>query len=254
MFPNNISPEGWNMRLKTGITGLDTMLEGGLLKNQVYIISGPPGSGRTTLGIQFLVAGAMQNEKGLYVALTDSPTNIIKHMSRYSFNLVNYVKAKQIYFMDGTQELFEETKKKPISGEANIFELAAEAAPQKDFFEKIEPIIKKAGITRLVIDSMTALSFLSKSRDKDAKKMAKYINTLKHMEVTSLLLSERFEQGSYCFEHYFCHGIIEMHHLANNEITEPSRAIQILKMRGTKHDNLLHPLSFTDHGLNVITK
>nr|WP_238565044.1 ATPase domain-containing protein [Thermococcus litoralis] len=51
-------------RIPTGIKGLDELLGGGLLPGRVYVVTGPPGSGKTTLGIQFLIEGAKNNEKG----------------------------------------------------------------------------------------------------------------------------------------------------------------------------------------------
>ncbi|WP_455392476.1 RAD55 family ATPase [[Eubacterium] cellulosolvens] len=239
------------MRIKTGVPGLDELIEGGLVKNHVYLVTGPPGSGRSTFGIQFLIQGASQNEKGLYIALTESPTNVIRYMSRFKFNLVNYVKDKKIFFMDYTQELFEGTKKKPGTVEPGIFDLGAEPSAPKGLFEKIEPIINKTGIERLVIDSTTALSFLSKSRDNEVKQIAQYLNNLKQLEVTSLLLSEQLEERAFKFEHYLSHGIIELHHFSSVEKPAMSRAIQILKIRGTKHDSAYHPIVFSENGLQI---
>ena len=239
------------MRIKTGVPGLDKLIEGGLVKNNLYLVTGPPGSGRTTFAIQFLIAGAQQNEKGLYLALTETPTNVIKQMSRYKFNLVNYVKEKKIFFMDYTSELFEGAKKKTGSMEIEIFDLEAEKAAPKGLFEKLEPIINKTGIERLVIDSTFALTFLSKSRENESKQIAKYLNTLKQMEVTTILLSEQIEQDIFKFEHYLSSGIINLHHFVNGEQNELTHAIQLLKIRSTKHDSLLHPIKFTDGGLKI---
>jgi len=241
------------MRVRTGISGFDELIEGGLIKNQLYLVSGSPGSGRSTFGIRFLVQGALQNEKGLYVALTEKPANVIKFMSRYDFNLVNHVKEKKIFFMDGTQELLGDSgkTKRPGAEGTEVFDFGMEPSTTKTLFEKIEPIIKKTGITRLVVDSTVLLAFLTKTREIEEKQMVKNINILKQMEVTTVLLSEQVEPNLYKLEHYLCDGIILMHNLTGYEDIEMNRAIQIIKMRGTKHDNLLHPLSFTDGGLLV---
>jgi KaiC/GvpD/RAD55 family RecA-like ATPase len=240
------------MRITTGISGFDDLIEGGLVKSHVYILSGPPGSGRTTFGIQFLIEGAMQNESGLFLSLTETPTNVIKNMSRFKFDLVKHIKAKKIFFMDGTQELFGDAKPKGRPEQTEIFDLAAGPKTSKDLFEKIEPILAKAGIQRLVIDSTLALSFLTKSREDGSKQMAKYVNLLKQNTATVLLLSEVIEPNAVKFEHYLSHGIFYLHHFPNSARAESSRAIQILKMRGTKHDSALHPIIFSDNGLELI--
>ena len=239
------------MRVKTGIAGLDELVEGGFVKNDVYLLTGPPGSGRTTFGIQFLIQGAQQNEKGLFIALTETPTNVIKHMSRFKFNLVKYVKEKKIFFMDYSSELFDKPNKKLRAEESDIFDLSGEQTTSKDLFEKIGPVISKTGTERLVIDSTLALSFLTKSRETEVKQIAKYINALKQLEVTTILLSELIDPNLDRFEHYLCSGIINMHHFPKNNETEMRRAIQLLKFRGTKHDSMLHPISFTESGLKV---
>ncbi|MGB3907585.1 MAG: ATPase domain-containing protein, partial [Methanomethylovorans sp.] len=75
------------MRIESGIDGLDEIMQGGLLSERVYLLSGPPGGGKTTFGVQFLAKGALQGDVGLYVTLLECPQNIINDMSNYSFNV-----------------------------------------------------------------------------------------------------------------------------------------------------------------------
>jgi circadian clock protein KaiC len=56
----------------TGIPGLDEVLGGGLARNRMHLIEGSPGTGKTTIALQFLLAGAAQNERGLYISLAES--------------------------------------------------------------------------------------------------------------------------------------------------------------------------------------
>ncbi len=244
------------MRLKTGVAGFDKLLEGGLINNQVYIICGPPGSGRTTFAIQFLVEGALRDEKGLYVSFTDNPTNVIKYMSRYNFNLIDHVKSKKIFFMDAGSELFSDEDKKTESSRDMIYDLSASqtTTTTKNVFEKIEPIIKKTDIKRLVLDSTAALAFITKgqgrNRGKEEKEILKIMNSLKQLDVTVLLLSEHEKPESFKLEHYLASGVIFLHNLTGQD-SEIEHGIQIIKMRGTRHDNRLHPLAFTANGLAI---
>ena len=57
---------------KTGIAGLDVVLAGGFPKDHVYLIQGDPGAGKTTLSLQFLLAGVKQGEKSLYITLSET--------------------------------------------------------------------------------------------------------------------------------------------------------------------------------------
>ena len=240
------------MRMKSGMQGLDELIEGGLIKNRTYLVSGPPGSGRTTFGIQFLIQGALENENGLFLSLTETPTNVIKDMSRFKFGIVDQIKAKKIFFMDGRHEVFEDQKKKTQIDEAEIFDLSAGHTTSKGIFDKLEPIILKTTIKRLVIDSTYALSMLGKTREDGAKQVAKYINTIKQMEVTVLLISELDNINDIKFEHYLSDGIFYLHHFPDEAELNMTRAIQILKMRGTMHDSFLHPIKFHETGLMVL--
>ncbi len=59
-------------RASTGIEGLDYILKGGLSKNRLYLVQGNPGTGKTTMGLQFLLEGEKKGEKGLYITLSES--------------------------------------------------------------------------------------------------------------------------------------------------------------------------------------
>ena len=63
-------------RTLTGISGLDDILGGGLPRTHVYLIEGNPGSGKTTLGLQFLLEGVKRGEPGLYVTLSESRSEL----------------------------------------------------------------------------------------------------------------------------------------------------------------------------------
>src|SRR5687768_7876439 len=68
-----VSPD----RISTGIEGLDYILKGGLPKNRLYLIEGNPGTGKTTMGLQFLLEGERKGEQGLYITLSESREELI---------------------------------------------------------------------------------------------------------------------------------------------------------------------------------
>jgi KaiC/GvpD/RAD55 family RecA-like ATPase len=88
------------MRIQTGIEGFDELVQGGLLSERVYLVSGPPGSGKTTFCVQFLAHGAALGDVGLYVTLLESPQNIIDDMSNYSMNVIPLLKMRKLLFAD----------------------------------------------------------------------------------------------------------------------------------------------------------
>src|SRR5881409_3729159 len=74
-------------RVKTGVAGLDTMLNGGLLPARPYVVSGPTGSGKTILAVQFLLDGLRQQEPCLLVTLDEPPIEVKANMGTFGWNL-----------------------------------------------------------------------------------------------------------------------------------------------------------------------
>src|SRR2546430_470259 len=74
-------------RVKTGVVGLDTMLNGGLLPARPYVISGPTGSGKTILALHFLLEGLRQQEPCLLVTLDEPPIEVKANMGTFGWNL-----------------------------------------------------------------------------------------------------------------------------------------------------------------------
>ena len=68
-------------RSATGISGLDDILCGGLPSNRLYLLEGKPGTGKTTLALQFLLTGGMAGEKVLYITLSETRDELIKLLS-----------------------------------------------------------------------------------------------------------------------------------------------------------------------------
>ncbi|HEX8199153.1 MAG TPA: ATPase domain-containing protein, partial [Isosphaeraceae bacterium] len=74
-------------RLSTGVEGLDEILHGGLLPGQVYLVRGRPGAGKTTLAMQFLLAGVRRGEPALYVTLAESAAELRDGAAAHGWDL-----------------------------------------------------------------------------------------------------------------------------------------------------------------------
>ena len=220
------------MRIKTGVPGLDNLIEGGFPEKQVYLLSGPPGGGKTTLGVQFLVEGANENETGLYISLLEQPVTVIKAMSRYSFNLVDLVKDKSILFVDMT---IHEEKPEDLTAEAIL--------------EKIKNVVDKYDVKRIVLDSILAIRNKTDTSKGSEMDIFTFIQHLSEMNCTTIILSEMVESNNFTMEQFASHGVIFLHHfLLRGKMT---RALQIIKMRGTKLDCDMWEFAFTDNGVEI---
>jgi len=231
------------MRIKTGIPGLDDQMEGGFLENRTYLMSGPPGSGKTTFGVQFLAHGASRGDVGLYVSLMENPVNIVNDMSNYPFKIKELSQAKKLYFVDMGPVSYLELDGAPR------FESENSVPTAFDIIKKLETIVKRVNVRRLVIDSIMTVRYGSEDPKLEKKEMTRFFRSLKDLGCTTLLLSEMTEPDNYTIEHFLAHGVLFMHNFL--EMGEMIRAIQLIKLRGTQHDCSLHRLAFTPEGLEV---
>src|SRR5437764_4386289 len=88
MISENLSPDmADGQRVSTGIVGLDDVLCGGFDPDRLYLVEGEPGTGKTTLGLQYLLEGARRGEKGLYVTLSESEKELRLVAARHGWSL-----------------------------------------------------------------------------------------------------------------------------------------------------------------------
>jgi len=220
-------------RVPTGVKGLDNLIGGGLIPGRVYVITGPPGSGKTTLGIQFLVEGAKNGEKGIYISLVDDPKTIIQDMLHYRFNLLSHLRSKRIVIYDLGTILAQGDQKPTLT----------------KILEEIKRVILREDAKRVVIDSFTPLEFMVQDPENKRREIVRLIKLLSTMEITALIITEMMESEKYTDDYYVASGVIMMHHFMRQY--NMIRALQILKMRGTSHDSNLKKIRITENGIEV---
>ena len=223
------------MRVSSGVPGLDDLIGGGLPASRLYVLSGPPGSGKTTLSTQFLVEGVKQGESGLFVSMHESRSDIVEDMSGYEFGFDRAIGTGQVTFVD----VFSSEGKR-------LFRPPGKHRDASSLINRLTGFIDSNGIERVVIDSTMLLDhFLA---DSDNNKI-QFLTSLKRTDATVVLISEMTDPSSYTDEHYLAHGVIFMHNFL--EEGGMQRGIQVLKMRGTKIETDIHDLSFGDNGVRV---
>ena len=246
------------MRTKTGIEGFDELIEGGLLQGRQYLVSGSPGSGKTTFGVQFVANGGLNGEPGAYVVLSESVETIIEDMSRYNLHILELIERKRLFFLDigptiKYGELDEISMSIMPNSEQQEMQSSEISAPTPySVFKNVETLVKLYHIKRLVIDSLTAIKFTSQNQAQEEKYISRFIRNLKNLDCTTILLSELTKPDAYTIEQFASHGVIFLHNFMDNQQGKMIRAIQIMKMRGTKHDCEMRSIEFTGNGLKVM--
>jgi len=234
-------------RVKTGIAGLDALLEGGFPEGRSILISGATGTGKTIFCLQFVFEGAKQfGEPGVFVTLDERPELIRQDVLRFGWDLQELERKKMLTLIDGSIAKVglpsEEEFSMPLTG----FDL------DKLLLEIIRAT-KQIRAKRVVIDSIPGLGFNFENQPEARKAILKLSYILQRAGVTSLLTTELQEGenkfGKYGVEEYIVDGVIVLHYIGLG--TKSNRTLHIRKMRATKHSEELHPLEFSKKGIVV---
>jgi KaiC/GvpD/RAD55 family RecA-like ATPase len=220
------------MRVSSGVPGFDELVDGGLLSDRLYVVSGPPGSGKTTFCSHFITQGAKNGEKCLYVTMHETKDELMQDMSGFEFGFDRALKSDGVQFLNLVTE----------SGKRTITQFGTDGG----LTNRLVAFIESNNIERAVIDSTMLLQHFFSDM---AEEITGFLSALKQTDTTTLLISEMTDPSSYSDEHYLAHGVIFFHNFL--ESGGMTRGIQVIKMRGTAIDTDIRDLSFSDQGLRV---
>ncbi|MBI2184616.1 MAG: recombinase RecA [Thaumarchaeota archaeon] len=237
-------------RVPTGIQGLDEILGGGLLRRSCVIISGGPGSGKTTLATQFLYSGLTDyKEPALYLTLTESPNEIKNNMKAYGWDLETAEKTGGLKIIDARPILL--TSEGLITPNESLFR--GEMLPFSHIARLILKEIRDIKAKRVIIDSITVLVLQYVNKFYIRQGLLGLVQALSSQDCTSLLLQETVgERNTIPLEWALAHGVISLS--CDPKGGDTARAIQIVKMRGIKHGERVYAMEIREKGIVVHPK
>lgn len=200
-------------RISTGISGLDSLIEGGVPKGYTVLVAGNPGSGKTILTSHFLYEGLKNGESGLYVSFSESKEQFYDNVDRIGMDFKDFERTNKFVFLD-----FASITKEGM----------------RDALDEVLSTIREINAKRLVIDSFSAISQAYETLI-DARIILQTIlgKIMRAEGVTSLLISEipagRDVIGS-GIEEFVADGILRLEQGRDNAIPT---TLHVVKMRGT---------------------
>jgi circadian clock protein KaiC len=219
-------------RIKTGVPGLDEIIGGGIPKGNLVVVSGDPGSGKTCLCLEFLYFGAVKyGERGIFVSLEESEEQIRKIASSFGWDF------------------------KELSDKKLVEIIAVELYDFDKLSDMIEDLIRRMEAKRLVIDPGVIFRLYFERELEARKRILTLGKMLKKSGCTAIITNEiSLDKSSSLFglEEYVADGVILLYHTRLEDMF--SRSVGVLKMRGTKISEKLHPIRISDEGLRVLAK
>lgn len=220
-------------KVPTGIKGLDVLTNGGFEKGSAVLVAAGGGSGKSIFATQFLSEGIKHNETGIYISFEENKDRFYKHMLVFGWDLQKFEDEGRFIFLKYSPERI--------------------AKIVKEKSKEIETSIKEVEAKRIVIDSLSAYTALFESEAEKRKMLVALFDMIKEWDCTTVVVAEEDQHPD---EHhssvmgFMADAII----LLYNE-REPKglrfRAIEVFKMRGTKHESKICSMKITDHGIEV---
>jgi len=221
----------------TGIAGLDAILNGGLTIKRMYLVEGTPGTGKTTLGLGFLLAGAAVEEKGLYITLAETEVELRAVAESHGWSL------------DGL-ELFEMV---PADGFAEDQEQTLLHPSEVELGETVRNIMAKVDElrpARVVLDSLSELRLLAQSPIRYRRQILALKHFFSTRNCTVLLLDDKGASGSDQQLHSIAHGVISLDQTLAS-FGAQRRRLHVVKMRGVAFRGGYHDFEIARGGLQV---
>jgi len=195
---SNLSVEATHARVSTGISGLDDVLDGGLVPGRTYLLSGPPGGGKTTLGWHFLCAGAERNDASLFITFSETERDLRANARASGFS----PDSVRFCDMSPSSDLFARIQSYDIFSAAEV-----ELEP---ITTKLREAVEREVPARIFIDSITALRYLARDGGEFRRQTISFLRFLQQQGGTIVVTSESSGEAPDDDLRFLSDGVIEL--------------------------------------------
>jgi len=226
----------------TGVAGLDDVLEGGLARNRLHLLEGTPGTGKTTVALQFLLAGAREGEIGIYVSLAETEQELRDGAKSHGWTLGKEI---EIFELVPPESVLDPDQHQSLLYSSDL-ELGETIQRIFDALERLKP-------QRVVIDSLSEIRVLAQS----SLRYRRQILALKHYfaqhNSTVIMLDDLTTEITDRAVHSIAHSVIHLDQLTPIYGGE-RRRLRVVKCRGQTFRGGYHDFIITPGGIEIFPR
>jgi circadian clock protein KaiC len=226
---------------KTGIDGLDDVLGGGFERRRVFLLEGAPGTGKTTVGTQFLLAGAEAGERCLYITLSENEDELRAGAASHRWDL----SGVDVFELIPPENLLDEDQQQSLLYSSDL-ELGETTKCIFEAFERVKP-------HRVVLDSLSEIRLLAQSSLRYRRQILSMKHYFAKAGATVLLLDDLTADANDRTVHSIAHGVVRLEERAP-EYGAERRRLRVLKYRGRRFRGGFHDFAITTGGVHAFPR
>jgi circadian clock protein KaiC len=226
----------------TGVAGLDDILVGGLRRNRVYLLEGSPGTGKTTIAMQFLLEGAARGERGLYITLSETEAELRETGVSHGWD---FAEPNEIFELVPPESLLDDEQQQSLLYSSDL-ELGETTKRIIEVVERLQP-------KRIVLDSLSEIRLLAQSSLRYRRQILALKHYFSNHDSTVVMLDDLTTDTHDKTVHSVAHGVIRLEETAPDYGAE-RRRLRVIKYRGQRFRGGYHDFVIDTGGVKVFPR